>query len=181
MVKVRTDFQCRRSWPLPALPGSVPLDEEVSVRRLLPDDPAVRERMRLRFGARTSATIDLSVEVGRDCVGAAQLHDPDVEATSPSGRGSSSARPVTLQSTLHYSAAARFRVDRSGDGPYRTAVDDRKAARRRRAPGSSARRPGRLGELVRGSAARARGTASRSREIARQHQSGSAPSFSTSR
>ena len=50
---------------------------------LLPDDPAMRERMRRRFGAASSATIDLLAEAGRDCVGAVQLLEPGVEPAVP--------------------------------------------------------------------------------------------------
>ncbi len=70
---------------------SLPLREAAHVgeaverwfENLLPDDPAMRERMRRRFGARSSATIDLLAEAGRDCVGAVQLLDPEVEPTPP--------------------------------------------------------------------------------------------------
>ena len=70
---------------------SLPLRETAHVgepverwfENLLPDDPAMRERMRRRFGARSSATIDLLAEAGRDCVGAVRLLDPDVEPAAP--------------------------------------------------------------------------------------------------
>ncbi len=40
---------------------------------LLPDGRAMRERIRLRFGARSSSSFDLLSEIGRDCIGAVQL------------------------------------------------------------------------------------------------------------
>jgi len=74
------------SLSLPLTPHGSPLTGtavEHWFENLLPDDPAMRERMRLRFGARSSSTIDLLAEVGRDCVGAVQLHDPGVEPAFP--------------------------------------------------------------------------------------------------
>ncbi len=40
---------------------------------LLPDNRQIRERIQRRFGARSSDTFDLLLEIGRDCVGALQL------------------------------------------------------------------------------------------------------------
>lgn len=40
---------------------------------LLPDNNAIRNRIRDRFGIRSSGTFDLLQEIGRDCVGAVQL------------------------------------------------------------------------------------------------------------
>jgi serine/threonine-protein kinase HipA len=40
---------------------------------LLPDNRAIRERMRQRFSAQSTRAFDLLTEVGRDCVGAIQL------------------------------------------------------------------------------------------------------------
>lgn len=40
---------------------------------LLPDNKAIRDRLRERFGAPTSHAFDLLNEIGRDCVGAIQL------------------------------------------------------------------------------------------------------------
>ncbi|MCH1909979.1 type II toxin-antitoxin system HipA family toxin [Stenotrophomonas sp. Y6] len=45
---------------------------------LLPDNSAIRNRIRDRFGIRTSGTFDLLQEIGRDCVGAVQLLPPGV-------------------------------------------------------------------------------------------------------
>ena len=70
------------SLPLREAPHAGPAVERW-FENLLPDDPAMRERMRRRFGARSSATIDLLAEVGRDCVGAVQLLEPDVAPAMP--------------------------------------------------------------------------------------------------
>ena len=43
---------------------------------LLPDNGVIRNRIRDRFGIRSSATFDLLQEIGRDCVGAVQLLPP---------------------------------------------------------------------------------------------------------
>lgn len=43
---------------------------------LLPDNGAIRNRLRDRFGIRSSGTFDLLQEIGRDCVGAVQLLPP---------------------------------------------------------------------------------------------------------
>ena len=40
---------------------------------LLPDNRQIRERIQRRFGARSSDTFDLLLEIGRDCAGALQL------------------------------------------------------------------------------------------------------------
>lgn len=40
---------------------------------LLPDNRAIRERLRQRFGARSSRSFDLLAEIGRDCIGATQI------------------------------------------------------------------------------------------------------------
>jgi serine/threonine-protein kinase HipA len=40
---------------------------------LLPDDPRIRERLKIRFGSRSADTFDLLEALGRDCVGAVQL------------------------------------------------------------------------------------------------------------
>jgi serine/threonine-protein kinase HipA len=47
---------------------------------LLPDSPAIRQRVRSRFGAASTAAFDLLAEIGRDCVGAIQLMPADVPA-----------------------------------------------------------------------------------------------------
>src|SRR5688572_1299065 len=40
---------------------------------LLPDNRAIRERLRQRFGARSGRSFDLLAEIGRDCIGAIQV------------------------------------------------------------------------------------------------------------
>jgi serine/threonine-protein kinase HipA len=40
---------------------------------LLPDNRAIRERLRQRFGARSAQSFDLLTEIGRDCIGAVQI------------------------------------------------------------------------------------------------------------
>ena len=75
------------SLSLPLLPDGASHRGAVVERwfeKLLPDDPAMRERRRRRFGARSSATFDLLAEVGRDCVGAVQLLEPNVAPEPPS-------------------------------------------------------------------------------------------------
>ncbi len=44
---------------------------------LLPDNRDIRERLRQRFGARSSRAFDLLAELGRDCIGAIQLTTGD--------------------------------------------------------------------------------------------------------
>ena len=44
---------------------------------LLPDNRAIRERIRQRFSAQSTRAFDLLTEIGRDCVGAIQLLPPD--------------------------------------------------------------------------------------------------------
>ena len=71
---------------------SMPLGPEGTVYRgavvenffenLLPDNKAIRERIRQRFTTRSSRAFDLLAEIGRDCVGAIQLtaeDEPSVE------------------------------------------------------------------------------------------------------
>ena len=48
---------------------------------LLPDHPRLRERVRQRYGLRSSAAVELLSAIGRDCVGAVQLLPPDTEPT----------------------------------------------------------------------------------------------------
>jgi serine/threonine-protein kinase HipA len=40
---------------------------------LLPENPAIRRRIRERFGTRSTQSFDLLESIGRDCVGAVQL------------------------------------------------------------------------------------------------------------
>lgn len=64
------------SLSLPLLPDGVAHRGQV-VRdyfdNLLPDNTAIRSRIRNRFGTRTTGTFDLLQAIGRDCVGAVQL------------------------------------------------------------------------------------------------------------
>jgi serine/threonine-protein kinase HipA len=63
------------SLSLPLRPSREPYRRGVQefFENLLPDNPYIRERMRRRFSARSTAAFDLLLEVGRDCVGALQL------------------------------------------------------------------------------------------------------------
>jgi serine/threonine-protein kinase HipA len=67
---------------------SLPLTADLEVRgarvndyfdNLLPDNPAIRNRIRTRFRAASDDAFDLLTAVGRDCVGAVQLLPPDEE------------------------------------------------------------------------------------------------------
>ena len=51
---------------------------------LLPDDPAMRERLRRRLDARSTTAFDLLAETGRDCVGAVQLLPQGADPAPPS-------------------------------------------------------------------------------------------------
>ena len=71
-----------------ALSLSLPMTSDRSLRgpavehffdNLLPDATPLRERMRTRFGTRTTRTFDLLAAVGRDCAGAIQLLPPDAK------------------------------------------------------------------------------------------------------
>ncbi len=71
-----------------ALSLSLPLTVDREVRgpvvdhyfdNLLPDNPAVRRRIRDRFGLRSTEAFDLLEAIGRDCAGAVQLLPPDRE------------------------------------------------------------------------------------------------------
>jgi serine/threonine-protein kinase HipA len=61
---------------------SLPITADLEIRgtvvdnyfdNLLPDNPAIRRRIRQRFGTRSTQAFDLLEAIGRDCVGAAQL------------------------------------------------------------------------------------------------------------
>ena len=65
---------------------SLPLTADLEVRgpvvdhyfdNLLPDNPAIRRRIRERFKTRSTEPFDLLEAIGRDCVGAVQLLSPD--------------------------------------------------------------------------------------------------------
>jgi serine/threonine-protein kinase HipA len=59
---------------------------------LLPDHPRLRERVRQRFGLRSTAAFELLSAIGRDCVGAVQLLPPDTE---PTGWNAIQGEPMT--------------------------------------------------------------------------------------
>ena len=65
-----------------ALSLSMPITADLEIRgavvdnyfdNLLPDNPAIRRRIRERFGTRSTQAFDLLEAIGRDCVGAVQL------------------------------------------------------------------------------------------------------------
>ena len=85
-------FRYERAWAgskrARALSLSLPLTADLEVRgpqvenyfdNLLPDNPAIRSRIRSRFATASADTFDLLTAVGRDCVGAVQLLAPDQE------------------------------------------------------------------------------------------------------
>jgi serine/threonine-protein kinase HipA len=65
------------SLPLRSTPYSGAV-VEAFFDNLLPDSPAIRQRLQSRFGAASQRAFDLLAEVGRDCVGAVQLLPDDV-------------------------------------------------------------------------------------------------------
>jgi serine/threonine-protein kinase HipA len=84
-----------------ALSLSIPFTEDREVRgpqvdhyfdNLLPDNPAIRNRIRDRFGLRSTDAFDLLQEIGRDCVGAVQLLPLSQE---PTGWNSINAKPLS--------------------------------------------------------------------------------------
>ena len=85
-------FRYARTWAessrARALSLSLPLTADLEVRgpavehyfdNLLPDNPAIRRRIRERFKTRSTQAFDLLEAVGRDCVGAVQLLPPEQE------------------------------------------------------------------------------------------------------
>lgn len=72
------------SLPLRSAPYTGPV-VEAFFDNLLPDSPAIRQRLQSRFGAASQRAFDLLAEVGRDCVGAVQLL-PDDMAPAPIDR-----------------------------------------------------------------------------------------------
>jgi serine/threonine-protein kinase HipA len=98
-------FRYEASWANSArgraLSLSLPLTADREVRgsaveyyfdNLLPDNAAIRSRIRARFKTRSSDAFDLLSAIGRDCVGAVQLLPPSVE---PEGWNRVDARPLT--------------------------------------------------------------------------------------
>jgi serine/threonine-protein kinase HipA len=84
-----------------ALSLSLPITSDLVMRgeavdnyfdNLLPDNPAIRRRIRERFGSRTTQAFDLLEAIGRDCVGAVQLLPLDQE---PVGWNRVAATPLT--------------------------------------------------------------------------------------
>lgn len=67
------------SLSLPLTPGLEVAGAQVRhyFDNLLPDHDAIRERVRRRYGARSTEAFDLLTAIGRECVGAAQLLPPD--------------------------------------------------------------------------------------------------------
>lgn len=86
-----TEFAYAASWwhspnarplslSMPRLPGDAAhRGQHVTAwfENLLPDSPAIRERLRTRFRTATTEAIDLLAAIGRDCVGAVQLLPAD--------------------------------------------------------------------------------------------------------
>ena len=73
-----------------ALSLSLPITSDHEVRgavvehyfdNLLPDSIPIRERLRMRFGTRSTQAFELLAAIGRDCAGAVQLLPPDTEPT----------------------------------------------------------------------------------------------------
>lgn len=68
------------SLSMPRLPGNAAhrgAHVTAWFENLLPDAPAIRERLRKRFATRSTEALDLLAAIGRDCVGAVQLLPPD--------------------------------------------------------------------------------------------------------
>ncbi|MGH8466040.1 MAG: type II toxin-antitoxin system HipA family toxin [Pseudomonas sp.] len=83
------------SLSLPLLPEGVAHRGQVVMDyfdNLLPDNTAIRSRIRNRFGTRSTGTFDLLQAIGRDCVGAVQLLPRD---TAPADLHSIDFRPLS--------------------------------------------------------------------------------------
>jgi serine/threonine-protein kinase HipA len=87
-------FRYEREWAQSPharpLSLSLPLTANLEVRgprvddyfdNLLPDNPAIRSRIRTRFRTASTEAFDLLTAIGRDCVGAVQLLPPNEEPT----------------------------------------------------------------------------------------------------
>jgi serine/threonine-protein kinase HipA len=87
-------FRYEREWAQSPharpLSLSLPLTANLEIRgqrvddyfdNLLPDNPAIRSRIRTRFRTASTDAFDLLTAIGRDCVGAVQLLPPDEEPT----------------------------------------------------------------------------------------------------
>ena len=82
------------SLSMPLRPSNEPYRDPVNAYfdNLLPDNRAIRERLRRRFHAGSTEAFDLLSEVGRDCVGAIQILP---EGAVPEGLQSIQGRAVT--------------------------------------------------------------------------------------
>jgi serine/threonine-protein kinase HipA len=83
------------SISLPITPGTPEIRGDKVERyfdNLLPDTPAIRQRIRGRFRTRSTDAFDLLTAIGRDCVGAVQLLPPDME---PVGWDRIESRPLS--------------------------------------------------------------------------------------
>ena len=64
------------SLSMPLRPAAAPYTGEVVEAyfdNLLPDSPAIRQRIQSRFGVASNRAFDLLAQIGRDCIGAVQL------------------------------------------------------------------------------------------------------------
>jgi serine/threonine-protein kinase HipA len=129
-------FRYERSWVESrrgrALSLSLPLTADLEIRgqqvdnyfdNLLPDNPAIRSRIRSRFRTESTATFDLLTAIGRDCVGAVQLLPPDrepvgwdrIEATAlRAGEVEKLLRDVTSPAALSGAELDEFRISLAG-------------------------------------------------------------------
>lgn len=76
------------SLSLPLTDNKAPYDHSGDVvtnyfENLLPDNQAIRDRIKERFRVRNTQAHNLLAEIGRDCVGAIQILPPDVQPEFP--------------------------------------------------------------------------------------------------
>jgi serine/threonine-protein kinase HipA len=129
-------FRYDRSWVdskrARALSLSLPLTADLEIRgpqvdnyfdNLLPDNPAIRSRIRSRFKTDSAATFDLLTAIGRDCVGAVQLLPPDEEPVGwdrvdstvlTAGGVEKILREVTSPAALSEAEMDEFRISLAG-------------------------------------------------------------------
>jgi serine/threonine-protein kinase HipA len=129
-------FRYDRSWAQSrrarALSLSLPLTADLEIRgpqvdhyfdNLLPDNPAIRNRIRSRFKTESAATFDLLTAIGRDCVGAVQLLPPDQEPAGwdridstvlTAGAVEKILREVTSPAALSDAEMDEFRISLAG-------------------------------------------------------------------
>jgi serine/threonine-protein kinase HipA len=110
-----------------ALSLSLPLTADLEIRgpvvdhyfdNLLPDNPAIRRRIRERFNTRSTEAFDLLEAIGRDCVGAVQLLPPDEEPVGWNRVNASALSETELERLLNAVTMATSigsREDLSGD------------------------------------------------------------------